>query len=197
MTLGEKIRVARKRCGLSQGQLAEKLCVSRSAIAKWETDKGMPDVENLKLLARLLSVSVDSLLDDRDESPSALIREPYRLAIYGRGCRKVKKDRMMREKFPDAGICTLLGRPELTEDGGTVDSTLGFLTPGPFGTPEFLKSVRDMDRDFYLVEQGAEQLFVTVTDTFLEIRPFPGKLTEKTFRLGSWIFVKCDYLAED
>lgn len=197
MTLGEKIRVARKRCGLSQGQLAEKLCVSRSAIAKWETDKGMPDVENLKLLARLLSVSVDSLLDDRDESPSALIREPYRLAIYGRGCRKVKKDRMMREKFPDAGICTLLGRPELTEDGSTVDSTLGFLTPGPFGTPEFLKSVRDMDRDFYLVEQGAEQLFVTVTDTFLEIRPLPGKLTEKTFRLGSWIFVKCDYLAED
>lgn len=197
MTLGEKIRVARKRCGLSQGQLAEKLCVSRSAIAKWETDKGMPDVENLKLLARLLSVSVDSLLDDRDESPSALIREPYRLALYGRGCRKVKKDRMMREKFPDAGICTLLGRPELTEDAGTVDSTLGFLTPGPFGTPEFLKSVQDMDRDFYLVEQGAEQLFVTVTDTFLEIRPLPGKLTEKTFRLGSWIFIKCDYLAED
>jgi len=36
MTLGEKIRYARKCCGLSQGQLAEKMCVSRSAIAKWK-----------------------------------------------------------------------------------------------------------------------------------------------------------------
>lgn len=47
MTLGEKIREARRRCGFSQEQLAEKLSVSRSAIAKWETDKGLPDVGNL------------------------------------------------------------------------------------------------------------------------------------------------------
>ena len=61
MTLGEKIREARRKCGLSQEQLAEKMSVSRSAIAKWETDKGLPDVGNLKILARLLSVSVDQL----------------------------------------------------------------------------------------------------------------------------------------
>ena len=48
MTLGEKIKEARKQCGLSQEQLAEKMTVSRSAIAKWETDKGLPDVDNLK-----------------------------------------------------------------------------------------------------------------------------------------------------
>jgi len=42
MTLGEKLRQARKDNGLSQEQLAEKLCVSRSAVAKWETDKGLP-----------------------------------------------------------------------------------------------------------------------------------------------------------
>lgn len=64
MTLGEKIRESRRKCGLSQEQLAEKLSVSRSAIAKWETDKGLPDVGNLKILARLLNVSVDHLLDE-------------------------------------------------------------------------------------------------------------------------------------
>ena len=64
MTLGEKIREARRKCGLSQEQLAEKLSVSRSAIAKWETDKGLPDLGNLKILARLLNVSVDHLLDE-------------------------------------------------------------------------------------------------------------------------------------
>ena len=68
MTLGEKIREARRRCGLSQEQLAEKLSVSRSAIAKWETDKGLPDVGNLKILSRLLSVSLDRLLDESDEA---------------------------------------------------------------------------------------------------------------------------------
>ena len=55
MTLGEKIREARRKCGLSQEQLADKMSVSRSAIAKWETDKGLPDVGNLKLLGQLLN----------------------------------------------------------------------------------------------------------------------------------------------
>lgn len=197
MTLGEKIRYARKCCGLSQGQLAEKLCVSRSAIAKWETDKGIPDVENLKILSRLLNVSVDSLLDDRADAESTVIRESYHLAAYGRGCKKVKKDRLMREKFPGAKISTLLGRPELTEEEKIVDSTRGFLTPVPFGTPEFLKSVRDIDKDFYLVEREDDQFFVTVTDEFFEIRPLNQKQTEKMFRLGSWIFIRCNYLIEE
>lgn len=196
MTLGDKIRYARKSCGLSQGQLAEKMCVSRSAIAKWETNKGMPDVENLKTLSRLLGISVDSLLDNSADVESAVIREACNLAAYGRGCKKVKKDRLMREKFPESRICTLLGRPELTKEDRIVDSTLGFLTPVPFGTPEFMKSVRDIDKDFYLVEREADQLFVTVTNEFLEIRPLSQKQTQKTFKLGNWIFIRCDYLVE-
>lgn len=198
MTLGEKIRRARKLSGLSQEQLAQKLCVSRSAIAKWETDKGMPDVENLKLLSRVLSVSVDSLLDDRkEEEPRAVIREPYHLAAYGRGCEKVKKDRMMRAKFPNANICTLLGRPDLSVEGKLVDSTLGILTPVPFGTPEFMKSVRQIDKDFYLVEQENDQFFVTVTHDFLEIRLLDHKQTEHSFHLGSWLFIRGNYLVEE
>lgn len=196
MTLGEKIRYARKSCSLSQEKLAEKMCVSRSAIAKWETDKGMPDIENLKILSRLLHISVDSLLDDSTDTETTVIRQPHHLAAYGRGCRKVKTDRLMREKFPDARICTLLGRPELTKEASVVDSTLGFLTQDPFGSPEFMKSVREMDKVFYLVEAGTEQLFVTVTDVFLEIRHLQQKQTEKTFRLGNWLFVRHEYLPE-
>lgn len=197
MTLGEKIRYVRKCRGLSQEQLSEKLCVSRSAIAKWETDKGLPDIENLKLLARLLGISVDSLLDDGSDAQFAVIREPYRLAAYGRGCKKVKKDRMMQEKFPAARICTLLGRPELTDEETHVDSTLGFLTPVPFGMPEFMKSMRDLDKDFYLVQRESDQLFVTVTDSFLEICPLNRMLTEKTFRLGGWIFIRGNDLVKE
>ena len=194
MTLGEKIRHARKNCGLSQEKLAEKLCVSRSAIAKWETDKGMPDVENLKFLSRLLNVSVDYLLSDEPPADPDLIREPYQLAAFGRGCRKVRKGRFMRHRFPEARICTLLGRPELTETDRAVDSTQGFLTADPFGMPEFLKSARDTQREFFLVESQTGTFFVTVTDTVAEIRPFHADADARSFRLGSWIFIRGEYL---
>lgn len=64
MTLGEKIKEARKLCGLTQEQLAEKMLPARSTIAKWESNKGLPDIENLKMLAKLLNVSIDYLLDE-------------------------------------------------------------------------------------------------------------------------------------
>jgi len=197
MTLGERIRQARKYCGLSQEQLAEQMCVSRSAIAKWETDKGLPDIENLKILSRFLGVSMDSLLSDSDDAPFSVIRKQYYLSTYGRGCKKVRKNRLMRSEFPDARICTLLGRPVLAEEGNIVDSTLGFLTPIPFGSPEFMKSVRDLERDFYLVEREDEQFFATVTNDTLELRLLPQKQTGNTFQLGNWVFVRGNYLVEE
>ena len=44
MTLGERIAYYRGVLGLSQGELAEKLGVSRQAVSKWETDAGLPDL---------------------------------------------------------------------------------------------------------------------------------------------------------
>ena len=64
MTLADKLKEARKNAGLSQTELAEKLCVSRQAVTKWETGKGIPDVENLKVLSQVLDVSIDYLLDE-------------------------------------------------------------------------------------------------------------------------------------
>ena len=69
MTIGEKIKKTRTENGLTQEELASKMMVSRQAITKWEADKGIPDVSNLKLLAQLLNVSVDYLLDDCGELP--------------------------------------------------------------------------------------------------------------------------------
>ena len=67
MTFGEKLKAARKRSGLSQEQFAETLHVSRSAVAKWESDTGIPDVGNLKAISRVLHVSIDALLDENAE----------------------------------------------------------------------------------------------------------------------------------
>jgi len=193
MTLGEKIAKARKENGLSQEALAEKLCVSRSAVAKWETDKGIPDVTNLKTIAKLLNVSVDYLLDDGEMLDVQVIREPYDLSKYGKGIKKTKKDRVIREKFPDATIHTLLGKQVLTKSEKVVDNLLGFLTDAPFGIPELINSLKNLDKEFYLVERDGKQFLVTVTDEFIETRTLSGYFAEKKFRIGSWEFVKCAY----
>lgn len=186
MTLGEKIREARRKCGLSQEQLAEKMSVSRSAIAKWETDKGLPDVGNLKVLARLLNVSVDQLLDEAEATDELVIREPYQLAAYGRGCKKVKKDRVVREKFPDARIYTLFGRQECMN----LESLAG-------NVPDCRTSAQDLlnnaDKAFYLVEKEERQFLVTVTDAFVEIRPLERRLHGNSLHFAGWNFIKCNY----
>ena len=191
MTLGEKIKESRKQCGLSQEQLAEKMSVSRSAVAKWETDKGMPDVDNLKALSQLLSVSVDYLLDDGEAIDELVMREPYNLSEYGKGIRKTKKDRVIREKFPDAEIYTLLGKQKLTKGEKIVDNALGFLTTAPFGIPEFINGLKNLDREFYLLEKNGKQYFVIVTDEFIETRQLANRNTEEKFEIGNWQFVKC------
>ena len=62
MTLGQNIQTARKAKGISQEVLAEKICVSRQALGKWEKDTALPGVDNLQALAKELGVSVDALL---------------------------------------------------------------------------------------------------------------------------------------
>lgn len=62
MSLGEKIKEQRKNAGISQEKLAEKLNVSRQAITKWETDKGIPDVANLIAISDEFGLSLDELI---------------------------------------------------------------------------------------------------------------------------------------
>ena len=193
MTLGEKIKEARKQCGLSQEQLAEKMSVSRSAIAKWETDKGLPDIDNLKALASFLNVSVDYLLDDGERIDELVTREAYDLASYGKGSKKKKKDRVIREKFPDVEIHTLLGNLKLTKSEKVIDNLLGFFTDAPFGTPELINSFKNIDKEFYLVTRDGKQFLVTVTDEFIETRKFTKPITADKFEIGNWKFTKCKY----
>ena len=64
MTIGERIKAYRKEKGLSQEQLAEALNVSRQAITKWESGKGLPDIENLIVLSRTFGVSLDEMVGE-------------------------------------------------------------------------------------------------------------------------------------
>jgi transcriptional regulator with XRE-family HTH domain len=60
--LGERIKLAREKMGLTQAQLAKKLGVSPGAVGQWEIERGVPATERLGALADFLGVSLDWLL---------------------------------------------------------------------------------------------------------------------------------------
>jgi transcriptional regulator with XRE-family HTH domain len=64
MNVGEQIREARKRYGMNQGELAEKISVSLDTVSRWETGKRMPRAEDLAKLALVLGVSVAYLMGE-------------------------------------------------------------------------------------------------------------------------------------
>ena len=84
VNFAEKLHVLRKKDGFTQETLAEKLNVSRQAVAKWESGTAWPDIDNLVRLSNLLHVTVDylvkeqecavSLISDQWDSLDTLIR---------------------------------------------------------------------------------------------------------------------------
>ena len=63
MNLGNHLFEARKKKGLSQEEVAEKLGVSRQTISKWEADETLPDIRQSKQLAILYGLTLDELID--------------------------------------------------------------------------------------------------------------------------------------
>ena len=63
MNLGNSLFHARKKCGLSQEDVAEKLGVSRQTVSKWETDETLPDIRQSKKMAVLYNMSLDELIE--------------------------------------------------------------------------------------------------------------------------------------
>ena len=66
MELNEKLQELRKQKGLTQEELAEVLFVSRTAISKWESGRGVPNIDSLKAISKYFSVSLDDLLSGEE-----------------------------------------------------------------------------------------------------------------------------------
>ena len=66
MEFNEKLQELRKQKGLTQEELAAVLYVSRTAVSKWESGRGLPNIESLKAISRYFSISLDDLLSGDD-----------------------------------------------------------------------------------------------------------------------------------
>jgi len=196
MTFGEKLKEARKKAGLTQEELAELIGISRAAVAKWETDNGLPDIENLKTVAGLLDVSVDYLLDDGESLDLSVTKKAIDLNKYGNGeklsrMKKLEiKERIVRDTYPDAEIIRLtLTGIRNTKRETVIDQIIGWfalLLGGIplFGTQEVGKLANSLDQQYYLVNEENSQYFILITDEHIVARKLPERISKKKFEIG-------------
>lgn len=88
MEFNEKLQELRKQRGLTQEELAASLYVSRTAISKWESGRGYPNIDSLKAIAKFFSVTVDELLSTDEvltiaEEDSKRKEKHFRDLMYG------------------------------------------------------------------------------------------------------------------
>ena len=175
------------------------MMVSRQAITKWEADKGIPDVSNLKLLAQLLNVSVDYLLDDGVEIDINVIRETIDLSKYGKAVIKKKlTNKLMLEKYPDAEIRTLLPEKKKDKVDKGLDFFVDFFTP-LCGLSDLRNSLKLLGTEYYLVNEENRQFFVAVNykEGYMESRrtaEFRNSRTGDKFTIGDIVFTDCGEL---
>ena len=88
MEFHEKLQELRKQKGLTQQELAEQLYVSRTAVSKWESARGVPNIESLKAIAQFFSVTVDELLSSGEiltiaEESQRQTQKRFRDLVFG------------------------------------------------------------------------------------------------------------------
>ena len=195
MTFGEKLKKARLEAGYTQEELASMLTISRAAVAKWESDRGMPDVSNLKALAEALNVSVDFLLDDGEPIDLSVTKKTIDLRKYGDQGKLSRlkklgiKERIIREEYPDRQIIRLtVTKIHNSKSETVVDQVIGWtalLFGGIplFDTQEMGKTINSLDEQYYLVNDDKKQYFVMLTDEFMVSRAMVNRIDGKKFRI--------------
>ena len=75
--LSDVIKKQRKRLGVSQGQLANAIGVSRQALTRWESGAGTPDLDNVKALARFFGISLDQLFEFTPQASAISVEQGF------------------------------------------------------------------------------------------------------------------------
>ena len=88
MEFHEKLQALRKRKNITQEELAAHLYVSRTAVSKWESGRGYPNIDSLKAIANFFSVTVDELLSTDElltiaQADTKSKEQAFRNWIYG------------------------------------------------------------------------------------------------------------------
>lgn len=148
--LGEKISELRKKAGLTQADLAEKLGVSSQAVSKWEVGASYPDISIMPKLARILSTTTDYLLIDEAIPETIYQKEEHRKSI---------DDLVMKIRVEDDGDKVKVNLPMAFIKMGTGIMENMNINGNNLG--DILKGV-DMDQIIEMAEKGMLGKFVEI-----------------------------------
>ena len=84
-SIGETIASLRKKKGMTQNELAEKMNVTDKAVSKWERNLACPDVNSIPKLAEVLGITVEELLNAQTRKENNKIDEIVNIALIGVG----------------------------------------------------------------------------------------------------------------
>ena len=125
MEFNEKLQELRKQKGLTQEELAQALYISRTAVSKWESGRGVPNLESLKAVSAFFSVSIDDLLSGEEL-----------LTLADADCKKREEHvRDITFGLLDCSMLLLLFLPIFGQRGGDVVhevSLLALTTASPY-----------------------------------------------------------------
>jgi transcriptional regulator with XRE-family HTH domain len=186
MTLGEKIKGLRKDTNITQEELAEKIGVSRQAVTKWESDLGMPDVENLKSIATLFNITIDELLDYKKEILGDIVlEESYSLDdVKVKGKARCKEEQYVVNKFTNANAVYSLSRKKKW----TGLKWIFYLVPGH--SPEMEDYLENGVNIFCLVEEKDKQYIVMLHKGTMLVFQLKTLFSNKKLEVNGYIYTK-------
>jgi DNA-binding protein len=170
MIFAKKLKQLRQQNDWSQEQLADRLNVTRQAVAKWERGAGFPDIDNMQALAKLFNTSVDELLDYTRAGLASAMREPLDLDAYPTDTKGYSaSDLAVADKFADADHIESLNRHRrLTWWQQIIDFFVGAGTLDVAFSGEAIGQLKG-DRRYYLVEKSGRSWIVEVTKHTLNV----------------------------
>lgn len=120
-SIGQNIAELRKKKGLTQEELAEKMCVTAQAVSKWERDASYPDVTVLSALAQTLGVSVAAIVEGEQSTPELKEAAPDAIARRVLVIKTHIADMDMKVQFPVTALKKMMDNGMLLQMIGEED----------------------------------------------------------------------------
>ena len=197
MIFAKKLQQLRQQNDWSQEQLANRLNVTRQAVAKWERGAGFPDIDNMQALAKLFNTSVDELLDYTRAGLASAMREPLDLDAYPTDTKGYSaSDLAVADKFADADQIESLNRHRrLTWWQKIIDFFVGAGTLDVAFSGEAIGQLKG-DRRYYLVEKSDRSWIVEVTKTYIERRELTKPFPRQQLSVGDFIYRRSGFIVK-
>ena len=157
--------------------------VSRQAITKWETDKGMPDISNLQELSKVLNISVDNLMNN-DVLPLLKMKIKLDRTKYKNKLTSYRD--ILNDYFNNSEIFVL----SFYNDLNLIEKILNLFTGGDY---YLIKDVSDLS-PYYLVVNNETKLLINIKDYNLIIYELSSDINTKKFKFDNKTYINCGKL---